>query len=308
MKTRDRIALFYTIFRAIVTTPRIMVKDIAVLLGRSGRGRTKASASRQLLRMYAEKVSLYPQLVLTPFENAQVTTYFLRRTTEKDLTSTFYRLYHDDDIIYVLYLAGRYDFFVTSYRDDLTFDALDLEITSKSKLFTPVYTIPHGWKLSIKEAVYNFLQSPFEKGNIERVVQERLPWKDIDWEIFNVMKDNARKEFAPVGKTVGVFSNTVKRHFYNTILPCCTVAHYFFPLGYDHYRQIFLHLNTQYEKDIVAALSALPCTSYVFPVDTGLLVNLFHDNINDTMLMIQKMEEMGIVKNHLLYTPLGHGI
>ena len=308
MRKRNKIASRFNIFMAIVDDPRTKVKNIAGVLGRSGRGRTQASASRQLQKMYELRISLKPQLVLKAFENRQVTTYFCKRTEDKDLTPTFCKLYYDDRINYVLYLAGCYDFFITSYDSSLNLKDYDLEIKEKSNLFDPVYTIPRGWGLTFKEAVNRFLESPFEKGIIPRDLHGILDWTELDKSIFNAMKENARRDFVSVGKEAGVFSNTVKRHFYNNVLPCCTVAHYFFPKGYDFYKKIFLKVHTDNEQSVVKALSKLPCTSYVFPVEDALLITLFHDDINIIMFMIKKMEETGIVKNYLLFVPVVAGL
>ena len=158
------------------------------------------------------------------------------------------------------------------------------------------------------EAMKSFLESDFTKGAIKREVHGVLEWSELDWRIYQAMREDARREFAVVGREVGAYSTTVKTHFYEKVLPCCIVTHYFFPKGYDFYDKAFLRIHTEYEKSIVGALEKLPCTTYVFPLERGLLLNIFHESINEIMVMVQKMEEVGIIDDYLLFVPLKYVI
>jgi len=91
------------------------------------------------------------------------------------------------------------------------------------------------------------------------------------------------------------------------MLPCCTVGHCFFPFGYDYYDKAFLRIYSRYEKDIVRALERLPCTTHVFPLEKELILILYHESISKLMDTIQKMEEVGIIDDYLLYIPLTYG-
>jgi hypothetical protein len=53
----------------------------------------------------------------------------------------------------------------------------------------------------------------------------------------------------------------------------------------------------------VNSLKRFPCTSYVYPLEKGFLVNIFHENINILMAMFGKMEEMGVIDYYAQLTP-----
>ena len=308
MKFRNRIALFYTLFRMIVEDSRAKIKDMSEALGRTGRGQTRASTCRQLKNMYELKVSFKPRLLLKPFDGTETTAYFCRKTERKHLLQSFYELYDDPRIDYVLYLSGSYDFFLTTRSHDLNLTNLGLEVTEKSLLYERIYTIPDGWDRNFEQGVQNILKYEFVDGNLPRVTYGNLDWDEVDWKIFFSLRNNVRKEFTFVGKDAGVFSMTVKRHFEKKIVPSCTIANYFFPKGYDSYDKVFLKINTNYEKSIVSALRKLPCTSYIFPVEDSLLLCLFHEKMELVLELIRKMEETDILKDHLLFIPLIHGV
>ena len=171
-------------------------------------------------------------------------------------------LYGDEQINYVILLSGC-DFFVTSREKQVDLAKHELEIEEKSRFYTPVYTIPKGWNNRVDDALRNFIASDFEKGFISREVYGMLGWSALDWQIYNCLKGDVRQKFTAVAQNVGVYSQTVKRHFYDEVLPQCVAAHYFFPQGYDFYRQMFLKIESEYETGIVKALETLPCTTYV---------------------------------------------
>ena len=165
-------------------------------------------------------------------------------------------------------------------------------------------TIPQGWHLPFDKAAQNVLRYQFEEGNLERESCGILDWKELDMRIFDSMKENVRRPFTEVSEITGVFSSTVKEHFYKHVLPRCNVAHYFFPKGYDFYMKNLIRIHTKCEKSIINALKCLPCTTYVYPLEKGLIITLFHENINITMTFIEKMEENGVIEHYTLFTPL----
>jgi hypothetical protein len=63
-------------------------------------------------------------------------------------------------------------------------------------------------------------------------------------------------------------------------------------------------VHTDYEQSITTALKRLPCTSYVYPLEKGLLINIFHENINILMTLFGKLAEMGIIDTYTQLTPL----
>lgn len=122
------------------------------------------------------------------------------------------------------------------------------------------------------------------------------------------MRENVRTDFSTVAREVGVYPETVKAHFYKKVLPTCTILHYFFPKGLDFYKQAFLRIHTDCESSFVKALEKLPCTTYVYPLERGLAVNIFHESFNDLMSVFKKLEEMSILDRYLLYIPITSAI
>lgn len=295
---------YYDIYRAIVDNPRIPIVQIAKVIGKTGRGRTRSTISRHLSNMYEKKVSLKPNLILRPSQNSVIHAYFCRKRMRKGIRSTFFKLHEDERINYVLFLSGQSDYFLTTREDNITFEEFDLDIMEHSLMYTPIFTTPYGWNNSMREALRSLSEFNFKKGLLSRKLTTNRKWSDMDWDIYTLMREDARMEFTKVGKKLDVFSSTVKDHFYKYVLPECIVSHYFFPRGYDFYLKSFLHIHSCYETSFIDALGKLSCTSYVYPLRDGFITSIFHDNTNDLMAVIEKLEETGIVESYLLYTPL----
>jgi hypothetical protein len=118
------------------------------------------------------------------------------------------------------------------------------------------------------------------------------------------MKNNIQISFTKVARMISVAPNTVRKYYYNSILNCCDIAHYFFPKGYNYYHQSLIILESDYEKGLIQALSKLPCTTYVFPMEKELGLGIFHNRINDLMFALKKLEERGLLKDYYLLVPL----
>ena len=285
---------------------RITIKELAVLLGISGIGRTFKTISKYLHNLYEYQISLKPRLILRSYNNIHVTTYFLKVKSKKQLSETFQKLGNDPQISKVFFLSGDYDFFVTSLNSNLNLQKFGVSLVKKSIMYTPIFTVPYGWKKEMKDALYTFGNSNLQKGLLNRDLEDFLPWENIHWDIFYHMKSDARRSFRDVGKSIGVTFDTVKKHFYESVLPYCDVAHYFFPKGYDGYHQSLIVLKSSYEKDLVRSLSTLPCTSYVYPLEKDTLLSIFNEGIIDLMRAFKKLEEAGFVDDYLLLIPLGY--
>jgi len=295
---------YYLIYRAIIEKPRIKLKELAKILGLTGRGRTITTAFKYLHRLYEYKISFNPNLILRAYENSYHTAYFLKAQSRDSLSVTFQTLAKDPKISRVMFLSGMYDFFVTSRHSDLNLKKHDVSLCKKTCMYTPQFTVPHGWKNPMRDALISLSSSLLEKGKLEREREDFLPWDDIHWDIFYSMKDNVRIEFTKVAQEVDVTSDTVKKYFYQAVLPYCDISHYFFPKGYDYYDKSFIITHSNYEKDLINSLKKLPCTTYVYPLEEELALILFHEGINDLMRAFQKMEEAGVIEKYLLLVPL----
>ena len=299
-----KLGTYFDIFMCIVSKTRCTITSIAKSLGHTGIGRRRATISKYLYDIYEAKLSFKPNLYFKNLKNLQWKAYFCKAIERNKIGVTFDKLKADKRISYVLLTSGYCDFYCTSKDPTLDLTVFGLEIIESSILYSPLYTIPHGWNRSFEDTARNILKYNFKKGNLPRKDEGVLNLQPLDIKIFELMKDNARRPFSEVGRETGVFSSTIKDHFYKYVLPHCNVAHYFFPRGYDTYMKTLCRVYTQCEQSVVTSLKRLPCTCYVYPLEKGLLINFFHEDINILMTIFGKMEEMGIIDYYTQLTPL----
>lgn len=297
---------YHELYTLVYDDPRIMPKSITKKLGFSGTGKARTTITYHLENMYRKEISLKPQLKILPFSNLKKYAYFCRKIDNKNIFETFLKLHSNKDVSFVQCLSGL-DFFITSFRDDIDFRINSLITEKKSVFYRSIYTNPFGWNKDINKCFQSLVNVNYFKGKLERKTYGLLEWSEVDWKTYLFMRKDVRCKFTEAGRYAGVDSKTIKKHFYESILPKCDVAHYFFPEGRDSYREIFLKIETDYEESFVKALQRLPCTSYVYPLDTAIVVVLFQKDEKSTLFILQKLKEIGILNDYLFYTPLVHG-
>lgn len=297
--------IYFSIYKILIDNVRATAKQMANELGYRGRGRSPSTIYKHYQNMLAKQITKDPILILKPFKIFQSTAYFCRKNDRNNLSRIFSYMQEEKSIDYILFLAGAYDFFLTS-RIKPVIEKYDLTIVDELKLYSPVFTIPKEWNININDAFNQLLKFDYVKGNIERTLGSSLIWDEIDWKIYDAIKYNCRKGFSRVAKGIGIWPKTVQKHFNTIILPNCTVGHYFFPKGYDFYDKMFLRIQTQYEKSLLDALSHYPCTCYVYPFERDMAVVIFHNSTYKLMITIQKLEEIGIIDSYSLSVPLIH--
>lgn len=306
MDLPEKIETYHLIYQSVREKRRIRIKELATILGYSGRGSTFETASKYLHKMYEYKISLPPSLILRTYENSYSTAYFLKSTSKYPPSQTFRNLAEDPGISKVAFLSGVYDFLVTARHKNLDFKNHGVSIAKESIMYTPLFTVPKGWKEDMRDALKSFAHANLERGTLERAVEDFLPWDNLHRGIFHSMKNDVRTPFAHAANDIGVAADTVKKHFYKSVLPYCDVAHYFFPKGYDWYLQSLVIVESDHEKGLINALNLLPCTSYVYILEKGVVMTVFHEGVNDVMTALQKMEEAGYIDHHLLLVPLSN--
>jgi hypothetical protein len=305
----DSLALlrvYHEIYMNIVSKTRIAISHIAKSMGRTGRGHASSTISRHLSHMYEKGISFSPTLLVDSFQNSHNMVYFCRKTERRNMSSTFEKLLKDEKMSYALFVSGRCDYFVTSRDGALDFEEYNMEIVEKSELYSLIVTVPRGWNLSMEDALKSFVGHDYAKGMVPRELKGNLLWSDLDWRIYEVTRKNARFPLVKIAREVKSSPLTVKDHLHNVVLPACIPVNYFFPRGYDSYLKLLLQVQTQYEKSLVNALEMFPCTSFVVPLEKGLAVGVFHENINDMMAAIERLEEIGIIDGYCIYTPLNN--
>lgn len=307
MKKHKKIRLCYLLFRLIYENPWVKGKEMALALGRTGRGQTISSALRQLDNMYKTGISFAPRLVLNNYEGFETTALFCRKSGRYGTANIYWKLYkmkRNHQISSAFSLTGAYDFFITTRQEGLELNSIGLDISESMRFFDPVYTIPMGWRHPMKKCVRKFFKSTFLKGRLNRKIHKTLDWEDVDWKIYLSARVNLRKQFKQIARESGITSGTAKMHLLEGVIPCCTTANYFFPRGYRSYQKIFMRIRSDYERSIVTALKNFPCTTYVFPLEDSIMLVVFHEGIRDIFTISKKFEEMGLSEDPLLSTPL----
>lgn len=280
---------------------------MALILGRTGRGQTISSALRQLDTMYKAGISFEPRLVLNNYEGFETTAHFCRKSGKYGIANIYWKLYkmkRTHQISSAFSLTGNYDFFITTRKEGLELHSVGLDIFESVRFFDPIYTIPLGWRHSMKKCVRKFFKSTFSKGRLNRKYHKTLDWEDVDWKIYQSARVNLRKQFKQIARESDITSGTAKTHLLERVIPCCTTANYFFPRGYRSYQKIFMRIRSDYERSIVTALKNLPCTTYVYPLEDSIMLVVFHEGIRDIFTISKKFEEMGLSEDPLLSVPL----
>ncbi len=308
MKKRNLLQLYYRLFSFIVDEPRIMPNKIRDYMKRYHKPTAASTYLRHLRNMYKKGISHTPMITLKPYLGNELKAYFCRKSNEKGLYKTFLDLHEDKRISYVVLLSGC-DFLFMSRNKNLEWDLekYGLDILKVSNIYTPVYTIPKGWNLSVEEALNRFMDSKFRKGHLERQIYRDLGWDETDWKIYRFMQPNIREKYVVISRKTGVTLTTVREHFNKKILPKCVIVHQFFPKGFDKYTSMVLKIRSKYEKAISQSLEKLPCMSIVFPLEREIILFLYHDNAESILKAMQKMEEIGIVDTYHLFNPLMYG-
>lgn len=304
MEDRVNPQIYYIIYNIFRDKLRCKSSVVAKELGHTGRGRSKKTVSKYILRMYDKQISFRPNLILRTFDNSRLTAFFLNVKNPGDVSNVFQDLSNSQDISYLLLLSGRYDFFLTTRNQKFRPNSM-ARIAKKVQLFTPIYTVPKGWNLGVNEVLRKqFAYSKPQEGKIRRTVEDFLYWDQVHFDIFKAMMYNAHMPFTTVAKMSEISANTVKKYFYESVLPSCDVAHYFFPKGYDHYSQSLILLDSDYEIGLVNLFSMLPCTTYIFPFEEEIGVLTFHEGVQELLFALKKLEERGYLGEHMLLTPL----
>lgn len=306
MAKRNNLEKYYKLFRLISKDPRMKPKDISIYFGKTGVGRSPSTWFKHLQNMYKKKISRKPWIGVKPHSNFIITAYYCRKEEGSNTYNTFLDLYNDKKITYVLFLSGR-DFFVTSPFSDLDLRKFGLINEFKSYLYTPIYTVPKGWRDDFSKCIKRIGNAEFQNGSLGRTVEDKLKWDEKDWEIYRFMQSNIRETWVKLAKEVDLSLYTAKKRFLSTVLPECYQANYFFPEGYDYYSKMIIRIRTKCERSFVRNLEYLPCTTYVFPLRDEITITLFHDDENGVLRALEKMKEIDAITDYLLYIPIAFG-
>ena len=267
MEEQENLQTYYTIYNQYREKLRCTNWDVAKALGKTGRGRSKSTVSEYIKLLYDSEISFRPNLILRTYENSNLKAFFLKAKSSGELSTVYNYLKEDSNIVYFMLLSGRYDFFVTTRCDSYRFRT-KATVAKKTKMFTPIFTVPRGWRSDASSILRDKVaHSVLSRGKIERIVEDFLPWGQKEFSIHSAMMNNAQMRFSTVGKKLDMSPTTIKKYFLKNILPYCNVAHYFFPRRYSFYDKSFVLLESDYEIGLIETLSLLPCTTYIYPFE-----------------------------------------
>jgi hypothetical protein len=312
MESLRQLKLYYELFSFLVENPKTELRYIAEYYRKTGRGRSPSTWGYHIEQMFQKKISREPIMLLKSHEQAYITAYFCEYEKKTGFHDVIRGLSEDKEITYGTALSSR-DFFITSTNEKKNLGEYNLQVKEKSILYTPLYPVPTGWDLSMEEAFTDLLDSDFRKGVLPRTLHRYLDWDDLDWKIYFEVRKRLRSfEYTATAKVVGSTPTTVMTRFRERIVPKCIQINYFFPDGYDYYQYAFLRVETDFESSLVKALENLPCTSYVYPLEDCLVLQLFHKDFDILISLLRKMEKRKILDSYLLYSNLmfttGHSI
>jgi hypothetical protein len=308
MKKVERLTLYHDLFSLIAQYLRIAPKKLAERMNEIHKPRNAYTYTKHLQNMYEKEISYPPWIILKPYLGYESMAFFCRKENKKGLYNTFKNLNNDTRVSYVTLLSDC-DFLFISRDKSIERDLknYNLELMNFSCMYTPVYTNPQGWNCSMQETLDSLVNFQFNKGLIKREVYRDLGWNDLDWEIYQIMRLNVRKKFTKVSRETNAAYSTVKRHFYNEILPKCIVANIFFPKGYRNYQLLILRIKSYCEKSLIESFQGLSCTNIFFSLENDLILYWYHQNTQEILKALQKIEEIGAIEAYHLYNPVIYG-
>jgi DNA-binding Lrp family transcriptional regulator len=298
--------IYHNIFEQLLRDPRANSRQISEKIGRGlgTRGRSHNTIRKHYLNMKERKITKDPAIILKPFKEHQTKILMCVKDVRRGVKETFYELSKKKEVEYIMHLAGDFDYFIAT-RHEINLSEHQVRIVNEDNLFAPIFTIPCGWNDEYEKCFKKLNRFKFDKKEgVNRQVRTKLEWNETHWKIYNITKRNIRQSFYKVGRKIGIDHKTVKKYFYDNILPKCGIYHYFWPFGYDNYMQSFIRLKTEYEREMTKALSLLPCTTYIYPLREEICLLIFHENNNRLMSLFQKWEEEGIICRYVELTPI----
>ena len=154
--------------------------------------------------------------------------------------------------------------------------------------------------LKYAEAIVPTYPSRFQVHHIKLEEKGQLPqdqypmnWDDLDWEVYNLMRD-PNVSLPKVAGKLDVSWKTVKERFYR-LLDDCKVWTEFYPKGKSAYSPTFLSFKTDYEISLRDQLQKLDRTSILFKVDETILLNLYLRN-NLELYSFLKLRKKGLIR------------
>ncbi len=267
--------------------------------------KTAAKLYRMALR---EEVLFPPLLRLKSFPNSREYTYFVKF---KDATSVYEKLKEDKRVVYQCVCAGAFDLMViASEKIDISmeygFEYIVLSGPRGDFIFNKVER--KSMNTYIGE-VYHFLrEGDFIPSEIAPPVRKDLPWDDLDWALFNLLKHDVRIKYLDIIRCLNLSKSTFYPHLHK-VLENCTVWTRYYPRSYSQYNEYFVLFKTNHEEQLVERLKEIPVHCPIFKVKSWIYACIVVEKelIQRTFLdLLRSMQSSGFIEEYRYSVPLFH--
>ncbi|MBU7016707.1 MAG: hypothetical protein HXS44_04315 [Theionarchaea archaeon] len=259
---------YRTIYGAIWETPRIFVKDLALLLDC-----TPTAATNRLKEAYDCGYIVGPDIRKKSYSNLQEYMYFIN-SRDPELLYLEYKEY--PSLVYHAKTLGFCNMWVIAEEKIDIKGEIVLE-GHRSDYYTS-YAPNQTWETSIE--IMRKKVDTFDTGNYTPINYIRTHFGEImdfrlDSEIlYRYFRQDMRRNLKPVMKNHQISAETLYG-FLNNLQNTCTVATHYYPDSLPMYDSYLFMIETDYEDFIINLFSELPSSVSFFKIDDRLFVSAY---------------------------------
>ena len=259
---------YRTIYEAIWETPRVLVKDLALLLDC-----TPNAASNRLKEAYDSKYIIGPEIRKKSYENLREYIYFINCKNPELL---YTRLRDDPKVVYHAKTSGCYNMWIVAKEKIDIRDEIILE-GYRSDYCIP-YAPDHSWKTTLgimEEKISTFEPSTYNPQPIlQNHFDEYANWNSEDEILYKYFKYNLRNNIESVMKEYQISAEKVYK-FLNNLQTTCTIHTSYYPDSLSAYTHYLFMIETDYEDFIINLFSELPSSVSFFKVSKRLFASTY---------------------------------
>ena len=258
---------YRTIYEAIWQTPRIFVKDLALLLSC-----TPTAATNRLEEAYDSGYIVGPDVRKKSYSNLKEYMYFIN-CKHPELLYLKYR--EDPNIIYHAKTSGFCDLWVIAKEKIDVKGEIILE--GHRSDYQTSFASNNTWDTALKimEAKIGSFNSRFCRHlQLPRThLRRTINWSTKDEFLFRYFKYKLRRNLKPVMKDHRISAEKVY-DFLNNLPNTCTIHTSYYPDSLPIYDSYLFMFNTNYEDFIINLFSELPSSVSFFKVSNMLFASI----------------------------------
>ena len=258
---------YRTIYEAIWQTPRIFVKDLALLLDS-----TPAAATNRLKEAYDSGYIIGPEIRKKSYSNLKEYMYFIKCKNPELL---YMKLRGDPNIIYHAKTSGFCDLWVIAKEKIDVKGEIILE--GHRSDYQTSFASNNTWDTALKimEAKIGSFNSRFCRHlQLPRThLRRTINWSTKDEFLFRYFKYKLRRNLKPVMKDHRISAEKVY-DFLNNLPNTCTIHTSYYPDSLPIYDSYLFMFNTNYEDFIINLFSELPSSVSFFKIDDELFASM----------------------------------